>query len=122
MSSNPINLAFRFALELALLAAVGQWGLSLSDGPAGWAYAAAAVMVVAALWGTFRMPGDAGRSGKPLVAVPPRVRLVVEWALFLFGTWCLYGAGRGVWAGVFFALVVIHYALSYDRTLRMLRG
>ena len=122
MSDNPINLAFRFLLELALLAAVGQWGLLQDSGTLSWAYAAGTVIAVAALWGGFRTPDDAGRSGKPLVAVSGRMRLLLEWTLFLFGTWCLYAAGRSTWAGAFIALVAIHYALSYDRTIRMLRG
>jgi len=32
MSTHPLNLAFRFALELAALAVFGMWGWILADG------------------------------------------------------------------------------------------
>jgi Protein of unknown function (DUF2568) len=45
---RPVNLALRFALELAALAAFATWGLHAAGGPARFALVAAAVLAAAA--------------------------------------------------------------------------
>jgi hypothetical protein len=52
--------------------------------------------------------------------VPGPVRLVVELAVLGGGAVALYFAGLPVPAGVLGALVLVHYALSYDRVAWLL--
>jgi len=118
MSENPANLALRFLLELAGLAALGYWGWATHDGAARWAWTAGLVVGAAAVWGVFRVPGD---GGPPVVAVSGRVRLLIEAAVFGGATAALVAAGQTTLGVVFAAMVVAHYAASYDRIARFLR-
>ena len=124
MGSHPINLALRFFLELAALAALGFWGWHTNGESNGWLRFLLAVgipMVAAVLWGTFAVPDDPSRSGKAPVAVPGFVRLAIEAALFVFAVWALYDAGYPG-AGFIFGIVTgLHYIVSYDRILWLLR-
>lgn len=115
---HPVNLAFRFVLELAALAAMvaGSWALTES-----WDVTAIRVLVstllpvVAALaWGTFNVPGDRSRSGDAPVPVPGLIRLIVEFDVFAVAVFLLWFAwpGGAVGLGV---CVVVHYLLSIDR-------
>lgn len=83
MANNPVNLALRFVLEMAALAALGYWGWTQHSGIARWAWTLGLVIGAAALWGTFRVPDDPGSAP---VAVPGIVRLLLE-AAFLAGRW-----------------------------------
>ena len=49
------------------------------------------------------------------------VRLLLEWAIFCFAAWSLYAAGHPVLGLILAALVVIHYAVSYDRITWLIR-
>ncbi len=118
MSNNPINLALRFALELAALAAMAWWGWVAHDGAARWLWAAGLPLLAAAVWGVFRIPNDPGDAP---VAVPGPVRLLIEAAVFGGATWCLYAAGQPALAAVFGGIVLLHYLASYDRVARLLR-
>jgi hypothetical protein len=119
MSENPANLALRFLLELAALAALGYWGWVAHDGASRWAWTVGLVVGVAAIWGVFRVPGD---GGPPVVAVPGWVRLLIEAAVFGAATAALIAAGRTTLGVVFGGIVVAHYAISYDRIVRFLRA
>lgn len=119
-----MNLAFRLILEICALVAmvVGSWALTAS-------WEATALRVVVAIlipvvagtaWGTFNVPGDRSRSGDAPVAVPGIIRLIVE--LDVFGVavvllWFAWPAG----AVTLGACVAIHYLLSIDRIMWMLR-
>ncbi|MEW6253952.1 MAG: DUF2568 domain-containing protein [Planctomycetota bacterium] len=122
MSQNPANLALRFALELAALAALSVWALARFDGAASIALAVLLPLVAATLWATFRVPGDASASGRAPVPVPGIVRLLLEVALFALGVLALVAAAytaAGTGLGI---AVAVHYALSYDRIIWLLRG
>ena len=121
MGSHPINLALRFLLEIAGLVSIGYWGWSQHDGLLRFALAMGAPLLAAILWATFAVPEDRSRSGKAPVPVPGPVRLVLELAFFGFAAWALYDAGKATLALVLAAIVVIHYALSYDRIAWLLR-
>ena len=58
---RPVNLAFRFALELAALAAFATFGLDAIPGSARFALAAG-VVLAAAVWGRWVALGVTGRS------------------------------------------------------------
>ena len=64
MGSHPINLAFRFLLELAALVASGFWGWRQSDGGFRYILAIGIPVFLAVVWGTFAVPNDPSRSGK----------------------------------------------------------
>ena len=122
MSQNPANLALRFALELAALAALSVWALAQVHGAASIVLAVILPLIAATLWGTFRVPGDASASGRAPVPVPGIVRLLLEVALFALGVLALVAAAytaAGTGLGI---AVAVHYALSYDRIIWLLRG
>ena len=72
-------------------------------------------------WATFSVPGDRSRSGKAPVPVPDFVRLLIEALLFGSAVWCLQDAGAVTLAWVMGAVLVLHYALSYDRIVWLLK-
>jgi hypothetical protein len=119
MNTNPINLAVRFALEIAMLIALACWGWHLSDNWIKYILAIALPVIAATLWGVFRIQNDP----KPApVEIPGILRLLLEFALFGAAVWVLYDMGY-VWMGSIMAvIVIIHYLVSYDRTWVMLQN
>jgi hypothetical protein len=99
------NLALRFALELAALAAFAGFGLSLDASVVVRilvALVAAAIFV--AVWGRWRAP----RSEHQLIGPPG---LGLELLIFALAAAALAAAGAPVLAGVFAALVLINEVL-----------
>lgn len=121
MSQNPINLAVRFLLELAALASLAYWGWTQHTGLTRFLLAVGLPLLGAVLWGVFAVPGDRSRSGGAPVPVPGVVRLLLELLLFGFAAWCLFDAGLVLLANVFSIIVLIHYALSYDRIVWLIK-
>jgi hypothetical protein len=112
---HPINLTFRFFLELAALYALGWWGTGLFHQPFRWLGAALLVIIAAIIWGTFRVPNDGSASGKAPVAVPGWLRLGLELTLFITAA-LAYGINSGILAALIFtAIFVAHYLFSIDR-------
>ena len=116
MSRNPMILGVRFLLELAALAALGLWGWMRVD----WVVAILLPALAAAMWAVFRATADA--PPQPPVAIPGVLRLALEWLWFGLATVALVGIGAPLTARLFAALVVLHYALSWDRIARLVRG
>jgi hypothetical protein len=121
MSSNPINLAVRFLLELSALLAIGFWGWRQGEGSFRFVLAIGLPLIAAVLWGTFAVPDDPSRSGKAPVPVPGIVRLVLELAFFAFATWALYNAGATQLSWLLGGVTLVHYILSYDRLWWLIR-
>ena len=121
MSNNPINLALRFLLEMAASLAMGYWGWGQAAGALRYIPALGLPLTAAALWGTFRVPGDASASGDAPVPVPGLVRLLLELALFGFGVWGLLDAGATTWGLLLGGVVLLHYLISYDRVAWLIR-
>jgi len=122
VGSNPINLAVRFILELAALFALGSW--AWQQGESLWLrvlFTFLVVLVAAVLWGTFAVPDDPSRSGAAPVPVPGWVRLLLELAILGAGVWAVFTVGRSTWGWVFGGLVLVHYLVSYDRVLWLLK-
>lgn len=115
MSQNPINLAVRFLLELAALAALAYWGWTQHTGALRFLLAFGLPILVSVIWATFAVPGDRSRSGKAPVPVPGAVRLLIEALLFISAVWCLQDAGAVTLAWIMSIVLVVHYAISYDR-------
>jgi len=122
MANRIWNLALRFVLELCALAALGVWGWSIGRGGGRYVLALVIPLAAALLWGALRVPGDSSARGGAPVPVPGIARLALEVAFFGSATWGLASAGYTTLAWVFGGLVTAHYALSYDRVARLLRG
>lgn len=122
MSQNMLNLAVRFMLELAALYAFGRWGWSQRADFLRYLLVIALPLLAATLWGVFRVPGDASANGKAVVAVSGWIRLLFEIAFFSFATFCFFDTGLRNAGWVFGAITLLHYVLSYDRILWLLRN
>lgn len=121
MGSHPVNLALRFILEIAALFALGYWGWTQHEGFWRFVWGIGLVVLAAVIWGTFAVPEDPSRSGKAPLPVPGSVRLVIELAFFAAGTWAFFAASRPLWGLALGILFVIHYTLSYDRIIWLLK-
>lgn len=116
--TNPVVLTLAFIIELAALAAMSLWGWQTGSGWLRFVLAAGIPLLAAAAWGIFRVPGDTGRG---LVAVHGRVRLLVELDFYALAIWAVFSLGYTTAGWIFAALVAIRYAASYDRVLWLLR-
>jgi len=115
MGSNPINLVFRFLLELAALFAFGYWGWNVSENWFRYLLVILAPLLGAVIWGTFAVPDDPSRSGKAPITVPGWLRLILEWGIFGLACVGLIASNSRTAALILLLLVIIHYALSVDR-------
>ena len=120
MGSHPINLLFRFLLELLALAAVAYWGYKQSEAWPGLVLAVLVPLGLAVIWGVFNVPADPSRSGNAPVAVTGIVRLLIETGVFGMAIWSLYDTGHLRLSAILGALVIIHYLISYDSILWLL--
>lgn len=121
MSTNPIILVIRFLLEIGALVAMGWWGWHQGDSVLRYVWALGIPIVAATLWGTFTVPHDPGRGGGSPVPVPGFLRLTLEALFFGFATWCLGNSGAMIISWVFGVVVVVHYIVSYDRIIWMVK-
>ena len=121
MSKHPVNLAIRFALEVMAIAAFGIWGYRASDALPGWILAILLPLVFAGLWGVFAVRDDPSRSGKTVVRTPGPIRLMLELTLFGAAPWMLFDLDYQKLGWIFSAVVILHYATSYDRIAWLLK-
>ena len=121
MGSHPINLAIRFLLELIALLAIGFWGWNQSEGWLQYILAFGLPIILASIWGTFAVPNDPSRSGKAPVPIPGILRLAIELIFFSIATWTLYELGYSNLALLFGAIALIHYFISYDRIIWLIK-
>jgi hypothetical protein len=102
------------------LFAQGYWGFATQDN---WLlkllFGLGIPLVMAALWGIFRVQNDGGR---PVVEVPPQIRLLLEAAFFGLAISLLYAAGLPTFALGLLAAVVINYGIDYRRTIALATG
>lgn len=117
MAYQPKNLALRFVLELVALTAFGYWGWQAY----GLIAAVAAPLIAATAWGLFAVPGDPSRSGGAPVPVPGWLRLVLEFAVLFGSAWALKSVGLDTMAVAFGVVISVHYVLSYDRIVWLVR-
>ena len=121
LGSHPVNLAVRFLLEISGLAALGFWGWKQGEGGFRIIPAIGIPVLAAAIWGTLAVPEDPSRSGKAPVPVPGIFRLVIEAAFFSFVAWSLYKTTGLLLCSIFSIVTIIHYAVSYDRILWLIK-
>ena len=105
------QLALRFGLELAALAALGVSGYDFG----GVAAAVGLPVVAAVLWGTFAVANEPYRAPNPPVPVAGPVRLAIEALVFGGALVALALDARWTWFGVFAALLVVHHAGTRER-------
>jgi hypothetical protein len=121
VGSNPINLAVRFILEMTGLVALGWWGWNQGEGVLRFMLALGIPFLAAVIWGTFAVPDDPSRSGEARVPVPGIVRLILELGFFVAATWSLFAVGVTTLGWIYGIAVLIHYLISYDRVIWLVR-
>ena len=112
------NLGLRFVLELVALAAVGYWGFaSFSNLALRLLCGIGLPLLLATIWGVFRVPGD---GGPPVVEVGGAVRLMIEALVFGTAVALLVAAGEGGLAATLALVLVLHYIADAQRVLWLL--
>jgi hypothetical protein len=117
-----LTLYFRFFLELAAFVAAGAWAYGQAEGLLGGTLALVIPLVMALVWGIFSAPNDPSRAGKPPVAVPGWLRLLIEVFFFGFAIWCVFALGLQMWGWLLAAAVLLLYGLTIQRVRWLLRG
>jgi len=115
MSKNPINLAFRFLLELSALFSAAFWAYQQVEGWLSVVFAIGFPFVLSAIWCVFAVPNDPSRSGKAPIPVPGFIRLLIEFSVFGFGIWALKDLSYKELSWIFGIFIFLHYLFSYDR-------
>jgi hypothetical protein len=121
MGSHPVNLGVRFLLEICALVSAGYWGWVRHRGVLRYVAVIGVPLILVLLWSIFAVPDDPSRSGRAPVPVPGVLRLALELAIFAFASWALHHAGYTAWGLALAGVVVVHYAVSYDRVLWLLK-
>ena len=85
-------------------------------------YAIGLPLLAACLWGVFAVPDDPSRSGETVIATPGWARLLLEFVFFAASAASLYAVGARLAAGLFGIAVIVHYAVSWERVLWLLRA
>ena len=121
MGSHPVNLGLRFVLEVVALGTFGWWGFGVSHPVLRWVAMLGLPLLAAGLWVTFAVPDDPSRSGKTVVVTAGWIRLLGELGFFAAAVAALAHRGHDMWSFGVGVVVVLHYALSYDRVAWLLR-
>ena len=101
---RQLNLALKFLLELAALAALGLWGASIADGAAAVVLAIGLPALAAGLWGTFAAPKARHR-------LPLRLRAPFELGVFAVAALALWGAESAAPSATFAAIAILNALL-----------
>ena len=121
MGNHPVNLALRFVLELIAFFFPGFWiWKTLTE----WYKYPLMILVpilVAAVWGVFAVPNDPSRSGRTVIAVPGIPRLIIEFLVFAMGIFSILLSGYRSIAWIFAIITLLHYIISYDRIMWLLK-
>lgn len=121
MSKNSLNLALRFILELAAIASLIIWIIKKFEGIPMLILVISIPVLFASIWGIFAVKGDPSRSGKTVIQTPGWARLILEFIMFAVSGLALYAANFFTASLIFLGIVVLHYIISYDRILWLLR-
>lgn len=120
MSNHPLNLALRFVLEVAALAAFAYWGWAWGD-PWRWPLAIGIPAIAAVVWAVFRTPGDSSAKDRTPVPVHGIIRLSIEMTFFGLAIVALFTAASNsraeLMGSLMTVLVLSHYVMSWDRVM-----
>ena len=117
-----IMLAFRFLLELIAFGTIGWAGWRIGDGGiTGGVFAAIALLIAAAVWGTISVPDDPTRNPTPVVAVPGWLRLGIEFLIFGLAAWSLWVLVSRAASETFLTALGIATLVGWDRTWWIIR-
>ena len=101
---KELNLALKFLLELAALAAFALWGAAVADGIPAVVLAIGLPAVAAVLWGTLAAPKARHR-------LPLRLRAPFELGVFGLGALALWAAVSAIPAAALAALAALNAVL-----------
>jgi len=101
---KALNLALKFLLELAALAAFGLWGASITSGVVAVMLAIGLPVIVAILWGAFAAPRARRR-------LPLRLRAPFELGVFALAALALWAAGPAAWGAAFAVIAAVNAVL-----------
>lgn len=121
MGSHPINLMVRFLMEVAAIAALGIWGWKQGTDWDRFLWAILLPILFMTVWGVFAVPGDPSRSGSAPIPISGRTRLLLELGIFCCAAWAIYDTGFLKIALVYSIICLLHYIVSYDRILWLLK-
>jgi hypothetical protein len=122
MGFNPVNLTFRFLLEIIGLVGTFRLGLEVGTGIWRWVLAVGFTFAAMALWATFRVPGDQSAKGDAPYAVSGPMRLLIELVVFGAGAVGWFVAGPNWMAWAYLSALTLHHVISYDRIAWLIRG
>ncbi len=109
------SLVFAFVLELAMFICIGIWGWHVGDGGLlGGVLAVLFVVILGAVWGLCRVPGDLPH-GRSRVPVPGPVRIVIEFGVLGLAVYGIWVAGSRAAGETLLTAGVIHHALTWER-------
>ena len=118
---NSLNLALRFILEIIVLFASGYWMYKMQTGWSRYVLMFLVPIVLAILWGVFAVPDDPSRSGKTVIVTSGYVRLILEFVIFCIGAYAISKSGYPSLSWVFVAVSLLHYLISYQRVIWLMK-
>lgn len=122
MGLHPVNLAFRFFLEIIAYIAMIYWGVKQDAGIIRFFYAGGIPLIAGLIWSLLGVPGDLSRSGKAPIPVSGPIRLIIEFSFFAVAIIMLSEIMQPeVWI-TYLIILVLHYGLSYDRIIWLLKN
>lgn len=121
MSTNTINLAVRFILEMSTLVLTAMWGWKQTDSWPKFILVVAIPLTLAAVWGTFAVPNDPSRLGSAPVVTPGFIRLAIELLFFSSAIYVSYDMDWNKLGLSMTIIVLAHYIISYDRVIWLLQ-
>jgi hypothetical protein len=122
LSRHPANLLLRLVLEITGLTGIFQWGWAHESNGQRYALGVALPLVIALLWFVITTPGDPGRTGRVLVSVPGKARLLLEYATFILALLCLFAAGKMALGIAFLVALFLHLFWSAERYIWLYRN
>jgi hypothetical protein len=101
---------------------MGYWGWTQHEGPVRWLWIILLPLVAAVIWGTFAVLDDPSRSGNAPVPTPGILRLLLELSFFTIAAFALIASQRVSAGWVLAVTTLLHYVISYDRILWLLKN